>query len=88
MTTGFETYDGSDELNNDLAFVRRLLDDLASARSLGAFRPADLVRYKRLCEKERQLLRGGAKAPADAQLAQSGQLEYENAHRGVLRRGM
>jgi hypothetical protein len=88
MTDGIETDDGSNDSDGDLTFVRRLLDDLAAARSLGVFRSADVDTYKRLCEKEKQLLRCDVERPTSIRSTQSGQLKYENAHCGVLRRAV
>jgi hypothetical protein len=88
MTDGIETHDRSNDSDGDLAFVRRLLDDLAAARFLGVFRSTDVDTNKRLCVKEKQLLRGDVERPTDKRSTQNGQLKYENAHRGVLRRAV
>jgi hypothetical protein len=40
----------------DIGFVRRMLDDLAVARSICGWSDADRDRYMELCECERSLL--------------------------------
>jgi hypothetical protein len=51
MTDGIERDDGSNASDRDLALVRRLLDDLAAARSIGVFRSTDVDTYQKLCAK-------------------------------------
>jgi hypothetical protein len=49
-------HDDDPARNEDLGFIRHQLDALAYARAVCGLRPKDEIEYRRLCEKELQIL--------------------------------